>query len=682
MSDTSIAVLDQPLQKGAADSLNIKDYAVTLANIIHSCETPMTIGIQGEWGSGKTSLMHLIETSMDTDITIATSGRGLNKSGSSVNRIIWINTWEHSLLKSPEQCLISILEEIIDEIASVDGSLKAAQAAKGALTALARGAVRVGATMAFGRVGGDVANEIVGAPTSNSVKQLRSSLTSIISDIVLNKSVDVQKFVIIVDDLDRLEPTMAVSILELLKNIFDVKHCVFVLAIDYQVVVKGLKGKFGEPTEHNEWEFRAFFDKIIQLPFMMPIGRYGMHEYVIGLLRTIKFFTTKEFDEIFDKRLSEMVKLSIGFNPRAIKRLVNSLSLIYQLNGGFSNEKDVLLKQLMNKTGITPITFKELVFALVCIQISFPKIYEILLIHPEFWDWDDNIVSKILRPLSAELNPEMDRALEQAMLSYEEDFDEDWEQALFKIVWIGKYNRSKILEASRLLSIIKDTVLGDELDDDMRDEIFRDILKKSAVTAVVSTGENVTTESEVNDEEALLIRDKREFWRNIGRQLDGSGCAFDRKKQRISDMHSGGYIRRHLEKDGSVPGEFHIDPERRAKTPLRFEIHQGEISSNFALFLHLQEKCEKELSDLTGTLVRFKLSDKKPRQAILFYFNKKNNNSGNYFVRSQEERKELCDWLVRVIPKAEQAIRGAIASFDFDKSSFDNSAVTETKDSY
>ena len=70
-----------------------------------------------------------------------------------------------------------------------------------------------------------------------------------------------------VDDLDRIDPEDAVSILELLKNIFNIKDCVFVLAIDYQVVVKGLKEKFGEPTPENEWEFRSFFDKIIQLPF-------------------------------------------------------------------------------------------------------------------------------------------------------------------------------------------------------------------------------------------------------------------------------------------------------------------------------------------------------------------------------------------------------------------------------
>ena len=43
------------------------------------------------------------------------------------------------------------------------------------------------------------------------------------------------------------------SLSRALKNMFSIPHCVFVLAIDYQVVVKGLEDKFGPQTEANEW---------------------------------------------------------------------------------------------------------------------------------------------------------------------------------------------------------------------------------------------------------------------------------------------------------------------------------------------------------------------------------------------------------------------------------------------
>lgn len=96
-------------------------------------------------------------------------------------------------------------------------------------------------------------------------------------------------FTLYIDDLDRIDPPVAVEILELLKNIFDLKHCVFVLAIDYDVVIKGLKPKFGELTDKNEREFRSFFDKIIQLPFSMPVASYNVDTFLVEALSEIEF---------------------------------------------------------------------------------------------------------------------------------------------------------------------------------------------------------------------------------------------------------------------------------------------------------------------------------------------------------------------------------------------------------
>ena len=95
-------------------------------------------------------------------------------------------------------------------------------------------------------------------------------------------------------------------------------NCIFILAIDYQVVVKGLEEKFGKQTAENEWEFRAFFDKIIQLPFMMPMGQYNIGKYVNNLLRETGFIDDEELDEEYIKQI---VSYTIGGNPRSIKRL-------------------------------------------------------------------------------------------------------------------------------------------------------------------------------------------------------------------------------------------------------------------------------------------------------------------------------------------------------------------------
>ena len=73
-SMTKISVIDQPVKslvennqvirrrdaKSDPDRLGTGQYAETLASFIRQCDTPMTIGVQGEWGSGKTSLLNMI----------------------------------------------------------------------------------------------------------------------------------------------------------------------------------------------------------------------------------------------------------------------------------------------------------------------------------------------------------------------------------------------------------------------------------------------------------------------------------------------------------------------------------------------------------------------------------------------------------------------------------------------
>ena len=99
--------------------------------------------------------------------------------------------------------------------------------------------------------------------SENSITSLRKHLTDLVNDISVRSCNPYKKIIIYVDDLDRIEPKNAVALLELLKNIFSVPNCVFILAIDYQVVVKGLEHKFGKQTAENEWDFCIRPDKKI-----------------------------------------------------------------------------------------------------------------------------------------------------------------------------------------------------------------------------------------------------------------------------------------------------------------------------------------------------------------------------------------------------------------------------------
>ena len=58
-------IVDQALEINGEDSLSISNYTLSLLNFIENTATPMTIGIQEEWGSGKKNLKDLEKAQQD-----------------------------------------------------------------------------------------------------------------------------------------------------------------------------------------------------------------------------------------------------------------------------------------------------------------------------------------------------------------------------------------------------------------------------------------------------------------------------------------------------------------------------------------------------------------------------------------------------------------------------------------
>ena len=586
MSDT-ISITDLPIKKYEHDLLKTKDYANTLARFITRCETPLTIGVQGEWGSGKTSLLNMVKQFLKQQIVDHKEDQKNAKPkkipGEQYFECVWINTWEHSLLKSSEECLFSIVEEIIDQVAIRAGTWAAAKKAKSALATLLRGTARVGASFTMGAHAGQVADEMLSSAKGNGVAELRTSLESVVNEIKDKQQNPCHRFVIFVDDLDRLEPAVAVQILELLKNIFTLEHCVFVLAIDYQVVVKGLKEKFGEPNDSNDLEFRAFFDKIIQVPFMMPMAQYKLDEYVLQQLTdTIPYFSSKKGDneanDLKDGRLGSVAQLTIGNNPRAIKRLLNSVSLI-----NLQNEEKIF-------NYATRSELKQLIFTMVCIQIAYPKTYELLLREPDFRTWDSGFFEKITG--SKKYKPvELAAAFDGIRKVYESDFDDDWEEALFKIIWVMEWQRARVVDISRVLSVIDEKILS-AIDSTEALTIVTDALKMTAVTSIASTDESILTKDQTDIEEDDS-KDKKKYWQRFRKAIEDTNCSFNQKK--ISSTYKNPSLQCPMDKVRGVAAVACIN----SKTPLRFEAYRPEDPALFKKLMIMIDKNKTKLDAKT-----------------------------------------------------------------------------------
>jgi hypothetical protein len=455
-------IIDKPRKAGAPDLLGVDDYMRALINFIETCNMPTTIAVQGEWGSGKTSMLNQIkhqicETGLNKDLD-----KDLPYYG------IWINTWQYSIMKSKDETLISIIGGLTNEISRIITRKHESQskALLGKVSSLFGKIAKAGAKAAVSQFGveGDLIDSVLsGSEETVDLLNFKNSLQE-----AINQCLELDKkegnnnrgFVFFIDDLDRIDPPVAVEILELIKNIFEVDNCIFVLAIDYEVVVKGLIPKFGPLTDKNEREFRSFFDKIIQLPFSMPVAMYDVNHFLLQSLEDIGYID-KSFasNESLTDKLTDFAMLSVGTNPRSLKRLINTLSLLSIIDKQKSGDKKEPYELVIN-------------FGLVCIQIAYPKIYQALLEEINFKEWNEKTAKK-MRLL--ELTESQALALKDVT-----EFDEEWETVLFRICQKDPYLSSRAFQISQLLNYLSE-IVPDNLD--FSDELSK-IIGTSAVTSV------------------------------------------------------------------------------------------------------------------------------------------------------------------------------------------------------
>ena len=428
------SITDKPISAVSDDLLKVEKYSTALSNFIVRSETPITIGLQGEWGTGKTSLMSLLLEDFNQR-NIACS---------------WVNTWEYSMFRGAHETTPGVLKGMLDK-------LRQSCKDRGIWTLKDESQAKFKNAAKF--LGG-LANQIVANQTGVNIKgaaegvssngnstaeiaEIKALIADLIKDLITDKENPIEKVVFFVDDLDRIPPGDAVEVLEALKNIFDIPNCVFILAIDYDIVVKGLEDKFGPKTEENEREFRSFFDKIIQVPFSMPTGTYDIENFLVEKLKFLGIDVKEEEKELFTKA----VRYTIGYNPRSLKRYLNSFSLINHLKE--IEEED----QAQQEDDF-------MLFAVLGIQISYPKIFRLLSQNSNYLNWDKGFANKF----GIEWDDIQDKIKKYGESSL---IDEEWEQVVWGACQKDPYLKSRSFSLLELLNLLRDRykdTLEEELD--------------------------------------------------------------------------------------------------------------------------------------------------------------------------------------------------------------------------
>ncbi|NNE05178.1 MAG: hypothetical protein HKO64_12380 [Xanthomonadales bacterium] len=348
-----------------SDTLDLLPYAQALRDFIIECDTPMTIGIQGDWGIGKTSLMNMLRGSGDTP------GSGLLQAEQC--RVVNFETWSYSQFNSKRDlalaCLRALARKVGDALAQADG-IDAQKAA---------GLVAAAEEKLDQACKGDKGNSSL--DVSAVMIQFRKDFNELVG--LWIDSGEGRRVVLFIDDLDRIPPAEALGLLESIKNFIEVPGCVFVLAVDYDVVQHGMAERLGKAIQKTSG--KAFYDKIIQLPFVMPSSSYRLDNYIMGLLPRTGFPILADPSPEKAAYFVDITVCTVGRNPRNIKRVMNYANLLERIrsqDNGPSNEREA-----------------KILYALVCMQIAWPELFSHFVNEPtvdtvtslENWDYLDKL---------------------------------------------------------------------------------------------------------------------------------------------------------------------------------------------------------------------------------------------------------------------------------------------------
>lgn len=275
----------------SVDYVNFRIVAKACAELIRNAgDEPVSIGISGGWGVGKSSLVRMIETEFEADRAKYV--------------VVTFNPWLYQGFEDAKTALLQIVGDAVLKQAKSSETLQ--KKAEGFLKRinllrLAQLGGEVAATLITGVPVGLIGKSIsalVDAVGNESVaeglsagKELPASAKGLLNDAKpvslpheiqalrtsleeLLKELDIT-LIVFVDDLDRCLPTTTIATLEAIRLLLFLRRSAFVLAADDTFVRGAVRVHFAG-TGISDDMATSYFDKLIQIPLRVP--RLGANE--------------------------------------------------------------------------------------------------------------------------------------------------------------------------------------------------------------------------------------------------------------------------------------------------------------------------------------------------------------------------------------------------------------------
>lgn len=303
------------------DLLNNEAIAKTIIGLLRERpDSPVTIGVHGDWGAGKSSVLEMIAANFDSEDNVL---------------CLKFNGWR---FQGFEDAKIALIEGIV---AGLLEKRPALQKVKGALTDVVKS---IDLLKVAKKAGGLAWTAFTGIPTPDQIGSIVSTLQGWMAnpaELATKDNIDaaiegvksvirptesksvpqeveafrkafdrlleeakIDQLVVLIDDLDRCLPDTAIETLEAIRLFVFTSRTAFVVAADEAMVEYAVRKHFPdlpETTGPRDYA-RNYLEKLIQIPFRIPaLGETETRIYVTLLLAGAE---VGEQDENFSKLIA------------------------------------------------------------------------------------------------------------------------------------------------------------------------------------------------------------------------------------------------------------------------------------------------------------------------------------------------------------------------------------------
>lgn len=289
------------------DLLYYEAISKTVVSLLDSADdTALTVGIHGDWGAGKSSILKMLEAEYaDKDEVLCVVFNGWLFQGFEDTKAVLIETIIEKLLARPK--LPATAKHKANDLLKRVNWMKVARRMGGLAFTATTGiptldqleGVLATAKGFVGKAGEFSAEDIEGFISKtegylkdaepdtvpNQIHKFREEFSELLSE------AKIDRLIVVVDDLDRCLPKTSIETLEAIRLFLFVPGAAFVIAADEAMIEYAVKKHFPDlPLSQGPASYaQNYLEKLIQVPFRLPpLGYVETRTYITLLMSQTK----------------------------------------------------------------------------------------------------------------------------------------------------------------------------------------------------------------------------------------------------------------------------------------------------------------------------------------------------------------------------------------------------------